>query len=208
MPPPDVPNAPIDDLQCARCGTELDEVDPDGDCPDCRVPVALSAKVHAARLAFVLRVCRTCGYRLLGLPDSGACPECGRPYTRESLIRRYIGYLEDSWLLVLQVPLVALLGLTAGLMLFRPGRVLGSALGIAVLLGCGVWAWQLSWRMAAWHYLIRLEATLRGTGPEVTARYKTRLALVLFAIQVALLLAPWLSRLDQYLRAVLGAGGP
>ena len=200
MPSPDATDAPIDDLQCARCRADLDDADRDGQCPECQVPVALSIKVHHARLAVVLRVCRTCGYRLRGLPDAGSCPECGRTYTRQSLMHRYVGYLEDSWLQIFQVPLIALCGLAVGRALFRAGHLPAGTLTIVVVLvSCTAWAWQLSGRMAAWRYLLRLEATAQGHGPDVSARYKARLALVLFAVQLALIAAPWLTRLGRSL---------
>lgn len=210
MPPPEPPpesspnthHARNDGLQCAKCGTELDGVQGDGHCPNRAVAVALSAEVHKARLSVLLRVCRNCGYRLLGLPDEGRCPECGRAYTRETLIRRYVGYLEDSWLQIFQVPLAALLGSIVSQLLYRHGHASTSMVVLIVMsIGCTAWAWHLSVRMAAWHYLVKLEATAAGRGREVPASYKLKLACVLFGLQIALIVVPWLGPLN----AILGA---
>jgi predicted Zn-ribbon and HTH transcriptional regulator len=198
----DTQHARSGDLQCAKCGSELQGVPGDGRCPHCDVSVALSAEGHKTRLSVLLRVCRSCGYRLLGLPDEGRCPECGQAYTRETLIRRYVGYLEDSWLQIFQVPLAALFGSSACQLLFRHGHASSSIVVLIVMaIGCTAWAWHLSVRMAAWHYLAKLEATASGRGREVPASYKLKLTCVLFGFQIALIVVPWLGPLN----AILGA---
>ncbi len=92
-PDPNSPDAQVvsQDVNCQICGKSVRGLPINGDCPNCKTPVALSvansplAPAAAANNELVQgdRLCVKCGRNLRHLPADGFCPECRTPI-RES----------------------------------------------------------------------------------------------------------------------------
>ena len=154
-------------------------------------PAPDPATVARDHLRVVARVCPGCEYSLRGLPEVGACPECGRPYTEATLTRWHRKQAMEGWTGMLLPPF-------ASICFTLQSVAIGSEFGALVLLtllaiihvGCGVWAWQISRRLAAWQHFTKLEAAAAGDATEIPARYKKDLTIQLFLIELALMGAP------------------
>jgi hypothetical protein len=131
--------------------------------------------------------CPACGFSLTGHPQTGTCPECGRGFDKATIVLR----ADRPWLGWFQLLLPTLVLAASWHALYFTLFLSGLMCMPFVTIGCAIWAWQVSTRLAAWRHHQRLWASLRGSRSAPPREHPGRLAGVLFALQLVALLLTW-----------------